>query len=290
MGGSILRVVAARKRDLGGFTVDRILPYAGGQGVGPFVFLDHMGPVGFAPGTTEGDVRPHPHIGLATVTWLFDGEMVHRDSVGSLSTIRPGELNWMTAGRGIAHSERVPADVRARGAALHGMQAWVALPTQLEETDPAFAHHPAAELPLIERGGARLRVIAGSAYGAESPAKVLSPLFYVDAALDAGAALELPDGYAERAFYMVEGAVTVDGTPIAPRTLPIAAAGARVRIEASAPSRVLLLGGEPLGVRHLWWNFVSSSKERIERAKADWKAQRFAPIPGETEFIPLPER
>jgi redox-sensitive bicupin YhaK (pirin superfamily) len=281
-------VVYARPRDLGGFTVGRALPSAAQRLVGPFVFLDHMGPVDFPP---EGgvDVRPHPHIGLATVTYLFEGELLHRDSLGSEQTIRPGDVNWMIAGRGIVHSERTSEDRRTHGQMLHGIQAWVALPNELEEREPAFVHHPKAELPRIERPGAQLCLIAGSAYGERSPVQVASPTFYLDLQLEAAASLELPEEHAERAFYVVSGRVRVGEREIEPRSLAVARSGERVVLNASEPSRVMLLGGAHLGERFIEWNFVSSSRERIEQAKAAWQAREFPVVPGDdVEFIPLP--
>ncbi len=284
--------IEPRTRDLGdGFTVRRVLPAAARRMVGPFIFLDHMGPVALAAGGGL-DVRPHPHINLATVTFLFEGEILHRDSLGSEQPIRPGAVNWMTAGRGIVHSERSPAAERKSGAHVHGMQLWVALPRDLEETEPTFQHHAASSIPTVDVAGARLRVIAGRAYGASSPVTTLSPLYYVEALLERGAELAMPDEYAERAAYVVDGAVAVDGKTHAAGRLVVFRGGAPARLEALDAAHVLLLGGAPLdGERHIWWNFVSSSKERIERAKQEWRERRFPKVPGdEHEFIPLPER
>ncbi len=282
-------VIVPRTRDLGGFEVRRVLPAAQRRMVGPFTFFDHMGPTTFAPGTGI-DVRPHPHIGLATVTYLFEGEILHRDSLGSVQPIRPGAVNWMTAGSGIAHSERTPPELRAAGAALHGIQAWVALPGDSEECEPDFVHHPAADLPAIEEDGARVLLIAGSLRGRRSPVRTLSELFYADASLEAGARFLLPAEHAERALYLVSGRVKIGGEAFEPGRLLVFRGRDEIPIEAHAASRAMLLGGQPLdGPRHIWWNFVSNSKERIEQAKADWKAGRFAPVPGESEFIPLPE-
>ncbi len=290
MSASIERVIEPRPRDLGGFEVRRVLPAGGRQMVGPFIFLDHMGPAEFAPGTGI-DVRPHPHICLATVTYLFTGELVHRDSLGFVQPIRPGDVNWMTAGRGIVHSERTDSVLRQRPTRIHGIQSWVALPTSVEETEPAFFHHPAASLPMIERPGMTLRVIAGTALGQRSPVETLSDTLYVDAALAAGARLELPDEHRERAIYLAEGRIAVDGTEFASGRLIVLDEGGSADIRALAPARVMLVGGAPLdGPRYIWWNFVASSRERIEQAKQDWAEQRFARVPGETEFIPLPER
>jgi redox-sensitive bicupin YhaK (pirin superfamily) len=286
----IAHVVAARGRDLGGFKVRRVLPWGGGRMVGPFIFLDQMGPVEFRPG--QGiDVRPHPHIGLATVTYLFEGELVHRDSLGVVQTIRPGDVNWMTAGRGIVHSERTSPEVRAGGQRMHGLQSWVALPSEYEEVEPAFDHTPAEKLPERDRDGVKLRVIAGRALGLASPVPVFSEMFYVDVAMSAGAALDVPAEYAERAAYVLQGTVTAERQDFGAGTLLIFTAGSRAQLVAKVVSRVALLGGAALeGQRHIWWNFVSSSRERIEQAKRQWAYGAFPPVPGETEFIPLPER
>ena len=282
-------VIAPRVRDLGGFTVRRVLPAAACPMVGPFVFLDQIGPADLPPG--QGiDVRPHPHIGLATVTYLFDGEIMHRDSLGSAQPIRPGELNWMTAGRGIVHSERTPPEVRQRGSRLFGLQAWVALPTAFEETEPTFEHYGAEALPVVEEQGQQLRVIAGEAYGVRSPVTTHSRLFYVDIQLAAGATLSLPTDYPERAIHVAAGRIEIAGEVFADGRMLVFRAGASIKLRALDPARLMLLGGEPLdGPRHIWWNLVSSSTERIEQAKADWKAGRFPGVPGETEFIPLPD-
>jgi redox-sensitive bicupin YhaK (pirin superfamily) len=283
-------VLHARPRDLGGgFMVGRALPSPERRLIGPFIFFDHMGPIDMAPGTGT-DVRPHPHIGLSTVTYLFSGEIFHRDSLGSAQAIRPGDVNWMIAGRGIAHSERTAPELRRTGHRLHGIQAWVALPTEQEEAAPAFVHHPASTLPSIEQPELKLRVIAGSAYGETSPVVVASPTFYVDAQLETGASLALPDDHEERACYVVTGEVRVAGQAFGERSLLIARPGERVTLEASQPSRIMLLGGAPLGERYIDWNFVSSSKARIEQARSDWKERRFPLVPGdEIEFTPLPE-
>ena len=283
-------VIEPRVADLGdGFTVRRVLPFAKHRSVGPFVFFDRMGPVRFAAGKGL-DVRPHPHIGLATVTYLFDGEILHRDSLGTVQPIRPGAVNWMTAGRGIAHSERTPPALRAGGSALAGVQLWAALPKVHEEAAPSFVHHPASALPQIERSGVSVRIIAGSFLGARAPVATFSDLFYADVSLAPGARLDLPAEHEERGVYVVSGDVSVAGQTFAPERLVVLRPGAAPVLAAAGPARVLVLGGEPLDApRHIWWNFVSSSKERIEQAKADWKAGRFAPVPGDSEFIPLPE-
>lgn len=285
-------LIEGRRHDLGdGFTVRRLLPALLARHVGPFVFFDHMGPVDFAPGKGM-DVRPHPHIGLATITWLFEGGIRHRDSVGSLADIRPGEVNWMTAGRGIVHSERTPPDARRDGQRLHGVQLWVALPREDAEVAPEFHHHAAEELPRIRRDGAELLLIAGSGYGMRSPVKVFAPMFLIEAKLADGATLDWPEGHTERGLYVVEGEVDWDGVVVSADRMAVQAATSAAPLRARKASRLMLFGGAPLdGERHLWWNFVASSRERLERAKADWAAGRFGVVPGdEEEFIPLPER
>lgn len=287
---SVALDIDARTRDLAdGFTVRRLLPSLARRMVGPFIFFDHMGPARLAPG--QGlDIRPHPHVNLATVTYLFDGELLHRDSLGSEQLITPGAVNWMTAGRGIVHSERSPATARKAGPRLHGLQLWVALPTALEEVEPSFRHHPERTIPSIELGRARVRVVAGSAFGVTSPVEVLSELFYVDADLAPGAELDVPHGHAGRAAYVVEGSIACDGQVFGAGTMIVFREGVAARVAAVGQARAMLLGGAPLdGERHIWWNFVSSSRERIEEAKRAWKERRFAPIPGDAdEFVPLP--
>lgn len=282
-------VIEPRRRDLGGFEVGRVLPYAKRRMVGPFIFFDHMGPVDFPPGIPKTvDVRPHPHIGLSTVTYLFDGEIMHRDSLATEQPIRPGEVNWMTAGRGITHSERFER-ARREGGRMNGIQAWVALPKEHEETDPAFAHYAGADLPLIEEKGVRLRVIAGEAYGTRANVRTHSPLFYVHCELEPGAAVALPGQYAERAAYVAAGAVEVRGQTFAESRMLVFEPRAEVRFKALTPAMVMLIGGEPIGERFIEWNFVSSSRERIEQAKADWRAGRMKlPDLDNGEFIPLP--
>jgi redox-sensitive bicupin YhaK (pirin superfamily) len=283
-------LIVTRTRDLGdGFHVRRALPSAQRRMVGPFIFLDQMGPAVFRSG--QGlDVRPHPHIGLATVTYLFEGEILHRDSLGVVQPIRPGEVNWMTAGRGIVHSERTGPEARSAGGGLFGIQAWLALPKQHEETAPAFVHHAADTLPFLEGEGVRMRLIAGALHGKRSPVQTLSDMFYADVALEACAGLVLRAEYEERALYLAEGTVEIDGTAFSPGELLVFRPGSEIALQASTPARMVLLGGEPMdGPRHIFWNFVSSSKERLEEAKAYWKAGRFAQVPQETEFIPLPE-
>lgn len=283
-------VIEPRARDLGEFEVRRVLPSRSRRMVGPFLFFDEMGPVDFQPG--QGiDVRPHPHIHLATVTYLFEGEILHRDSLGCQQAIRPGAINWMTAGRGIVHSERTDPARRAAGARLHGLQLWLALPVDQQDTDPAFRHYPAEDLPEVQQPGATLRVMIGEAYGARSPVETLSPTFYVDVSLEAGAEIAAPTGHRERAVYVVSGALEVGGTEYRPGRMLVLREGVDVALRASADSRFVILGGEPFPEpRHMWWNFVSSDKSRIEQAKADWKAGRFPKVLGdEDEFIPLPE-
>jgi hypothetical protein len=291
---SLDTLIVTRVRDLvDGFKVRRVLPSARRRMVGPFIFLDQMGPEILSAGRGL-DVAPHPHIGLATVTYLFTGEILHRDSLGTVQAIRPGEVNWMTAGSGIAHSERTPQEMRVAGSNLFGIQSWVALPLKEEESEPAFAHHDAGELPVVEGEGKRVRLIAGSLYGAHSPVKTLSEMFYADAKLEACARLPVPAEHEERAAYVVEGSVALsgDGGVFEAGQLLVFKPGAEITLEApeASTARVMLLGGEPMeGRRHIWWNFVSSSGDRIEQAKEDWKAGRFAPVQDETEFIPLPE-
>ena len=284
-------VLLPRAHDIGGFEVRRALPAKERQMVGPFIFFDQMGPGEFLAGRGL-DVRPHPHIGLSTVTYLFDGEILHRDSLGSHQPIVPGDVNWMTAGRGIAHSERTDQVLRARSNRLFGIQSWVALPKDAEETAPGFVHHPAASLPLVEDGGVRLRLVAGAGWGLAAPVAVSSPLFYADAVLAPGSALPLPEEHEERAAYVLDGEIEVAGDRFEPGRMLVFRAGDRIALRAGPRgARVLLLGGAAMdGPRHLFWNFVSSSRERIEQAKADWKAGRFGKVPGdEAEFIPLPE-
>ena len=282
-----LQLLRPHQKDLGGgFVVRRLLPAAQRQAVGPFVFFDHFGPITAQPSDNH-DVRAHPHIGLATVTYLFEGAMEHRDSTGVVQRIEPGAINWMSAGRGIVHSERTPQDLRDKTRRSHGLQLWAALPAADEEMAPSFAHTPAAALPQLELGGAVVRVLIGSAFGATSPVAVRSPTLYLDIALQPGDAFPLPLA-AERALYVVEGAVELDGVAVPPFTMVLLTADDEPLLSASAASRAVLIGGDALGHRHIWWNFVSSSKERIVKAADDWAAGRFDAVPGETEFIPLP--
>ncbi len=284
-------VIDARSADLGGgFTVKRILPFRQRRMVGPFIFLDHAGPLSLPPERLrKADVRPHPHIGLSTVSYLFEGAITHRDSLGVEQVIQPGAVNWMTAGRGISHSERFDApDSAGQGCEL--IQSWVALPAGDEECAPAFDHYAAERLPMMEEGGAWARLIAGSAFGATSPVETRSPLFYLHVILGPGARIDLPQGYAERAAYVADGSVEVDGRACSAGQMIVFGPTEQPLLSASAPATVMLLGGEPLGERFIWWNFVSSRKERIEQAKADWKAGRIDLPPNDNaEFIPLPE-
>ena len=281
-------VVVPRVRDLGGFEVRRALPHARRQMVGPFIFFDQMGPVQFLAG--EGmDVRPHPHIGLATVTYLFDGRVMHRDSEGNALEITPGAMNLMTAGSGIAHSERTPQDARTNGIATFGIQSWVALPAALEETAPSFQHFAAETLPVVEDGGIWARVIAGSALGKTSPVRTLSEWLYAEVRLQPGASVPFDPDQEERAIYLVEGTVRIAGETFDGPRLLIFRPGDRITVTATQAARLLLFGGAALeGPRYIWWNFVSSRRDRIAQAKADWQAAKFKPVPNETEFIPLP--
>jgi redox-sensitive bicupin YhaK (pirin superfamily) len=287
--GPVEMVILGRARDLGGFEVRRVLPFAQRRMVGPFIFLDQMGPVEFVP-PAGLDVRAHPHIGLSTVTYLFEGELLHRDSLGTEQVIRPGDVNWMTAGNGIAHSERTPEQLRPAGARLYGIQSWVALPAAAEERTPVFAHHGRAALPVVEGEGLRVRLIAGALYGARAPVETASDLFHADAMMEAGARLTIPADWIERAAYLVSGTVAIGDQAFEAGQMMVLKPGAEIVLTATAASRLMLLGGEPLeGPRYIWWNFVSSSKERLEVAKADWQAGRFGAVPGESDPLPLPE-
>jgi redox-sensitive bicupin YhaK (pirin superfamily) len=285
---AILQTIGGRERDLGGFVVRRVLPHEHHQMVGPFIFFDHLGPARFAPGRGI-DVRPHPHISLATVTYLFEGSLQHRDSLGSVRDIHPGDVNWMTAGRGIVHSERTPPAARASGASVHGIQSWVALPDGHEDVEADFAHYPAKDLPRRTAAGVELAVIAGEAFGMKSPVATLWPTLYVDAHMGAGAALEVPDDHGERAVYAVQGELELDGARLQEGQMAVLATGGRPRLRALRDARLMLLGGAKFPTpRFIWWNFVASSRERIEQAKRRWSSQEFPAVPGETEFIPLP--
>lgn len=285
--GALELVIEPRARDLGGFTVRRVLPASERRMVGPFIFFDHMGPADFPPG--EGiQVRPHPHIGLATVTYLFEGEILHRDSLGFVQPIRAGAVNLMTAGRGIVHSERAGEDLH-RSSTLHGIQSWMALPAEQESREPAFTHYPAADLPEIKRDGATVRVIIGEAWGHISPVTAYSKMQYLECRLPAGTTLPLPESGGEQAVYLVEGQVSVNGRVLDGAAMAVAAGGRTLTVEAGRDSHLMVIGGAPLGRRHIWWNFVSSSREAIEQARQDWRNGRFDPVPGDSEFIPLPD-
>jgi redox-sensitive bicupin YhaK (pirin superfamily) len=283
-------VLRGQARGVDGFTVSRILPALTRKHLGPFCFFDHLGPSDLAPGRGL-DVRPHPHIGLATVTYVIEGEIVHRDSLGFEQAIRPGAVNWMTSGRGIVHSERTSSELRQSGSRLHLVQLWVALPKDHEEMAPEFHHHPAASLPEFEENGVGLRLLAGSAYGRTSPVRIFSSLFYLDAMIPAGRSLSLPEEHEERGVYLLSGALSCGSGSVEARALTIFRAGSAPVVRAEVDSRALILGGAPPdGPRYVEWNFVSSSRDRIEQAKAEWRAGAFPKVPGdEIEFIPLPE-
>jgi redox-sensitive bicupin YhaK (pirin superfamily) len=286
---TIEHFLKAHPKDLGGgFMVRRVLPSAAKQAVGPFIFFDHFGPLD-VPADANHDVRPHPHIGLATVTYLYEGAMEHRDSVGSVQRIEPGAINWMTSGSGIVHSERIPADLKGKPRRSHGLQLWAALPREHEETAPAFAHTPASAIPQVSFDGGNARVLIGSAFGKTSPVATFSDTLYLDIALDAGAELILADLPAEAAIYTVSGSLAIDGEALDPAMMAYLAPGSGVRVSTGTGAQFVVIGGAPLdGPRYIFWNFVSSSKERLAKASEDWEQQRYAKVPGETEFIPLP--
>jgi redox-sensitive bicupin YhaK (pirin superfamily) len=285
----IVALLKPHTKNLGGFEVQRLLPSIEAQMVGPFIFFDHFGPASFAPG--EGvDVRPHPHIGLATVTYLFEGAMMHRDSLGSVQRIEPGDVNWMTAGAGIVHSERTSPEDRASGHRLHGLQTWVALPKAHEQGEPSFAHYASALLPKIALPGVTMRLIAGTAFGQRSPASTFSPMFYVAVDMEAGSAFDLYPEHEERGVYAIDGELVIAGEALPARHMAVLKPWSTVRIEARSRVVLVLLGGSKLdGERLIWWNFVASSRDLIDSASARWREQKFAPVPDETEFIPLPE-
>ena len=288
MATSIELVIEPVTKDLGEFTVDRLLPDKRRQRVGPFIFFDHIGPADFAPGSGV-NVRSHPHIGLATVTYLFDGEMLHRDSLGFVQVIRAGAVNWMTAGRGIAHSEKVTEEILASGQRLHGIQVWVALPLESEEIEPRFEHYPSEDIPAVDLEGANARVVIGAEYGLKSPVQTESETLYVELQIDAGASVELPRTE-ELAVFVVDGDIRIDGQAIPTGSLAVLVNDSTATLEATCRSHVMLCGGATLpGERILWWNFVSSSRERMQQAKADWRDGRFDQVPGESDFIPLPD-
>ena len=282
-------LIESSSKDLGEFVVRRTLPSKQRQRVGPFVFFDHMGPAEFEPGSGVA-VRPHPHIGLATMTYLFEGTILHRDSLGYIQPIEPGAVNWMTAGRGIVHSERTPPDLFERGSKLHGLQIWLALPTELEETDPEFVHYPSEAIPVVTQPGVDIQIVAGSAFGQSSPVVTTSDTLYLALDMQAGATLAVPDGVDERAVYVVTGGLRIGSQQLDPGTMAILQPDASVTIEALAATKAVVLGGATLpGKRYVWWNLVSSSRERIEQAKDDWRNGRFDKVPGDDEFIPLPD-
>lgn len=283
------QILQPHEKDLGGgFRVRRVLPAAAQRSVGPFIFFDHFGPVTEHP-ADNFDVRPHPHIGLATVTYLFEGAMLHRDSLGSVQRIEPGAINWMTAGSGIVHSERRPEDLADRDYRMHGLQLWAGLPEADEECAPAFSHAPAESLPIFNGADFSARVLIGSAFGLQSPVATFSETLYLDIAAQPGAIIELANLAPELALYCVDNAVEIDGVLIPPLQMAVLDTAQRIRFKAPVGARCVLIGGAPLGYRHMYWNFASSRRERIEQAKADWRAQRFAPVPDESEFIPLPD-
>ena len=292
-------VIDARRKDLGGFEVGRILPFHARRMVGPFIFLDQMGPAEFVPGSEAINVRPHPHIGLSTLTYLFEGEIVHRDNTGATQIIRPGEVNWMTAGKGIVHSERTTPTKRSEGGPMHGMQAWIALPGESEDCEPSFHHYAGPDLPAYENAGLFARLVAGEAYGASARVKTASPLFYVHWELAEGVRTAPPagkralggsDGYSERALYVASGEIEVGDRTFHEGQMIVLEPTAEPTIKAIRPSTVMVMGGEPVGPRVIWWNFVSSSQAKIDAAKADWKAGRMAlPVEDDAEFIPLPD-
>ena len=287
---AVERIISPKEHDLGGFSVRRVLPSAERRMVGPWIFFDHMGPATFPDGKGI-DVRPHPHINLATVTYLFEGEMLHRDSLGNELAIRPGAINLMVAGRGIVHSERQRDEVKSKGNSLEGLQLWLALPEADEEMEPEFHHYDAADIPAVEVDSVPIRVLIGTAYGATSPVKTFAETLYVEAALKAGQSLVLPDGAQERAVYVASGKLSVRDSVIDALSMAVFSTESGVSVTAVEDTRIAIIGGERLSSRHIWWNFVSSSKERIEQAKRDWKSGAFPKVPGdEMEFIPLPER
>ncbi|HKW81827.1 MAG TPA: pirin family protein [Casimicrobiaceae bacterium] len=288
MADPIVTVLKPHARDIGGLLVQRLLPSQPTQMVGPFIFFDHFGPVRFPPGHGI-DVRPHPHIGLATVTYLFDGGQVHRDSLGNVQAIAPGDVNWMTAGRGIVHSERSGPGDRASGHLLHGLQTWVALPKAREQAEPSFSHHPKATLPEMAHDGVTMRLLAGTAFGQRAPTPTFSPMLYLAVDMRAGATLDLPPEHEERGVYVVDGDARIGDTALPIGHIAVLEGWTTVRIEAAAATRLVVIGGARVdGERLIWWNFVASSQALIDAASARWRQQEYPAIPGETEFIPLP--
>jgi redox-sensitive bicupin YhaK (pirin superfamily) len=292
MSQSIQHLIEPHVQDLGGFFARRLLPSDVLTLVGPFIFFDHLGPAVFPPGKGV-DVRPHPHINLATVTYLFEGALLHRDSLGYVQEIHPGAVNWMTAGRGVVHSERTPAAVREREATLHGIQTWVALPDEHAETEPWFRHYPAQDLPCWEKDGVSFTLIAGQAYGHTSPVQTFSPIIYLDIQMAAGSRFTLPGDYSEQSIYSVTEGLKIDGEPLEQHRLAVLKSGIAVEIECDRAAqhsvRCIIAGGEPVGERHKWWNFIYRQQERLEQAKQDWREGKLGQVPEETEFIPLPE-
>ncbi|MEZ5498190.1 MAG: pirin family protein [Steroidobacteraceae bacterium] len=284
-----MQILRGKSHDLGGFAVRRMLPAPQQRMVGPFIFFDHFGPATLAPDVAM-DVRPHPHIGLATVTYLYEGAIMHRDSLGCAEEIRPGDINWMIAGGGIVHSERTPASLRGRSFALHGLQCWLALPDAHEDDAAEFFHYPASDLPQLDVAGARLRVLAGDAFGRRSPVKVHQPTLYVDVLMPAGSGIAVPEEHEERAVYLLSGELDIDGNALAAGEMALLRSGECV-LRATRDCLLVLLGGQRFGVpRHIWWNFVASNRERIDRAGERWRNRDFPTVPGdEVEFIPLPE-
>jgi redox-sensitive bicupin YhaK (pirin superfamily) len=286
---NIMQLIKPHIKSVGAFDVHRLLPAFPQKTIGPFIFFDHMGPADLPPGKGM-DVRPHPHIGLATVTYLFEGAALHRDSLGFRQRIVPGDVNWMTAGRGIVHSERTAPEDLASGLRLHGLQIWIALPKEHELDEPSFTHHPSADIPAVERPGVKMRVILGSAFGVTSPVTTYSKTYYVAADMEAGSALPLEFHHEERGVYVIDGEVRIDGVLVPPRHMAFLGADGQAEIQAGSAARVALLGGDKLdGDRYIWWNFVASSREMIDEAKLRWREQRFGQVPDETEWIPLPE-
>jgi len=285
---SIKLRLKAVERDLGGFSVRRFLPSKELANIGPFIFFDHIGPAIFPPG--EGiDVRPHPHIGLATVTYVFSGEILHRDSLGHVQSIRPNEINWMTAGKGIVHSERTPPELRQHGHTLEGLQLWVVLPEEQQESDPLFTHYEKGSLPQLESDKVKIRVLIGEAYGLKSEVKTHSSTLFVEVQLDTGGQIMLPEGIEDRAVYVISGQLQIQEAQIPQHNMAVFDQTADIQLEATEPTRLAIIGGTNLGKRTVWWNLVSSRKDLIEQAKRDWREQKFPEVPGETEFIPLPE-
>jgi redox-sensitive bicupin YhaK (pirin superfamily) len=280
-------LISARQKELGGVAIRRVLPYSKRRMIGPWIFLDHIGPAKIEAGKGF-EVLPHPHINLATVTYLFEGKIVHRDSLGVVQTIEPGAINLMVAGRGVAHSERSLPDMREAGFEVHALQLWLALPEEVEEIDPAFYHHSAEELPDREAEGLRVRVMIGQGFGLSSPVKTFSPTLYAEATLSPGVRLELPDSVPERAVYVVSGSIRLNDEVVPEHTLAVCREGIPAVVVAEQASQLAIIGGAPIGPRYIWWNFVSSRAERIEQAKQDWKEGNFPPVPRETEFVPLP--